>query len=1023
MRALTRLVMARLASRRRAGTVMIPAAVAGAVLVLLGSGVVSLMAQDATLRRALERGPKADRTVRVEVFNATASVLSLDGGNPALTDADERLVRSALPKAEGRGPIGQGVVHFDLPGFFTAPPQVIAVDDIRKRVHLRSGRLPRQCSATRCEVVVLGNGKSHGRLRSDEITLTVTGRGDLDASVLGRLPPPGTYSDFFFPRLYMVAPSFAALGKIPPLELTPRRYSVSRELDPAKVHPWTVDELTLRLRRARAQLSASQLETVLHAPDGLLAAEAARGVVAERRLLIIAGLAAAALLGFALLAATLRRRDVGAELSRLSDAGARPWQLHAFVGMEAAALALTGTLAGVVATVALTAVLGAVENGDAGLYLRESLLDGGTPALAAAAWAAATLVLAGALRGSGEEAVPLSTTGRGPNRGPLLVAAGALALLVWQAGQRGALGPAELAGGSSAPPELLILPGLLALVAALLTAAATGPLLRRLERVVRPAGVTLQLAVLSLVRRPGRTSAATGFLAAGVTLGLFALSHADALRTGARSAAAFQAGADLRVAEAPVSDGDRADVLPLARYDALPGVTTAAPALRSRAEVLSAARGIGRATLLGLPGEHVEDFPAMRDAVGLRARALAGSGGDFRLDGPAFPAGTKQLTLPVRATGAQAMMALVVEDARGRIARLSFRESPTERTAGYAVRPPRGGGRVVGFELTVIAGFTSTLPVATVAVGPLLADGREITRFAHSEWGVTPGVEAGARDGRFRFETAATTGSVGLVAKQPEAARPIPAIVSRRLAAEADRDGVLPLRLASGEVFRIKVAGTAARLPTAGGEFALVDTRRAYRALNGTRAGTIALNEMWLRTTDAAAAARAVRRPPFRDAGVISRAALTARVEADAVSRSAIGALWAAAALALAIAACGLALTVRGALTDGAHELVELEAMGVTPRELRRQLRLGAVVVGAGGAAVGAGGAAALSALFTSLVRVSADGRAPLPPLRGDVAWGLALASLAGAALLAGVWVAAVTWRAFSADAPGKLGA
>ena len=59
MHALVHLVAARLAGRRRAGTVMIPAAVAGAVVMLLGAGVVSLVAQDATLRQALERAPAA----------------------------------------------------------------------------------------------------------------------------------------------------------------------------------------------------------------------------------------------------------------------------------------------------------------------------------------------------------------------------------------------------------------------------------------------------------------------------------------------------------------------------------------------------------------------------------------------------------------------------------------------------------------------------------------------------------------------------------------------------------------------------------------------------------------------------------------------------------------------------------------------------------------------------------------------------------------------------------------------------
>ncbi len=670
-------------------------------------------------------------------------------------------------------------------------------------------------------------------------------------------------------------------------------------------------------------------------------------------------------------------------------------------------------------------MLGAAVAGDAALFVRESLLRPATAAVAGAAFVAAAGILAGTLR-AGEPAAPALAL-RPPRRSGTaeLLAAVTLGLLVWQAGQRGALGPAELAEAGTAPPELLLLPGLLALVAALLTARLTGPVLRRLERAVRPAGVTAQLAVLSLVRRPGRTGAAAGFLAAGITLGLFALSHADALRTGARESAAFAAGADLRVSEAPARDGDPDDVLPLARYDRLPGVRAAVPALRTRGELLSAADGVGRATVVGLPAAEIERFPAMAAAAGVRGRRLGGSAGDVRLEGAAFQPGTRALRVRASVRGAQAGLALVVEDTAGRIRRLDFASPPDQVARSMQVRAPRGGGRVVGVEVTVLAGFSSTAPVANVRLGrveALTASGSTpVTAFEVGGWRATEGVQAGASPGTFRFETAATTGSVGLVARQPETLQPVPAIVSPGLAAEADADGVLPLRLAGGDVARLRVVGTASRLPTARGEFALVDVRRAYRALNGTRAGAVTLNEMWLRTESTAAAA-ALRKPPFRAAAVVSRAELTARVEADAVARSAIGALWSAAALALAVAACGLALTVRGTLTDGAQELAELEAMGATPRELRRQLRLGAVVVGAGGAIAGAGGAAALSALFSALVHVSADGRDPLAPLPASLAWGLVALALAAAAALAGAWVAAVTRRAFAADAAGRLG-
>jgi hypothetical protein len=96
--------------------------------------------------------------------------------------------------------------------------------------------------------------------------------------------------------------------------------------------------------------------------------------VAARRLLVIAGLAAAALLAFAVLAAALRRRDVGAELERLRAAGARRGQLVAFLALEAGALAGAGVLAGALLALAGTALAGAAVAGDAGVLLGEALL-------------------------------------------------------------------------------------------------------------------------------------------------------------------------------------------------------------------------------------------------------------------------------------------------------------------------------------------------------------------------------------------------------------------------------------------------------------------------------------------------------------------------------------------------------------------------------------------------------------------------------------------------------------------------
>jgi hypothetical protein len=250
-------------------------------------------------------------------------------------------------------------------------------------------------------------------------------------------------------------------------------------------------------------------------------------------------------------------------------------------------------------------------------------------------------------------------------------------------------------------------------------------------------------------------------------------------------------------------------------------------------------------------------------------------------------------------------------------------------------------------------------------------------------------------------------------------------VVSSALAEEGGPGGILPLRLGTGESLRVAVVRVADGLPTAGARFALVDVARLHTALNADRPGTAVPNEAWLtlaRPGDEPAVRRALAGGAFRAPALVSRAALRDAIHADAFSRSVLGALRIAAALALAIAALGLVLAVRTALRDEAAELVELEALGVGPAALRRQLRLGASLLGAAGLAFGVAGAWALSETFGSLVRLSADARDPLPAVHAGLAWavaGLALLALIAAAASA---LALITWRGLAGPTAGRLG-
>jgi hypothetical protein len=1039
MRPLVGLIAARL-RRRGLAALLVPAAVAPAALALLATGPASLLAEDSALERALRDAPASARTVRVDVTKTANTQLARDGDAPGLDAETEREARAALPREQVRGPVGQGVLFSGFSRGDGGEVRLLAVDHPERRLALSAGRRPAPCTRRVCEAVVLGESRPRALrdLRFDDLRIRLVGRGRLDSAVLGPVPPPHEPA-----QAGRVAPAFLMLGglreveHVPALEFLPRRYSWSRQLDPAAVHPWTVDTLTDRIGQGRARLGASGLAADVTAPDGLLLAERQRGRVAARRLLVIAGLAAAALLAFAILAAALRRRDVGAELDRLREAGARRGQLLAFLAMEAGVLAGTGVVVGAALAVAGTALAGTAVAGDGGVLLRETLAGPESLAVAAGVGLAATLVLMGAL----------APTSARRGWGLDLAAAGALALVIWQAQERGSLGAQELAAGAGAPPEVVLLPGLLALVAGLAAARLAPLALRGIERAVRGGGLTLRLALLGLTRHPGRTGAAAGFLAAGLTLGLFALSYADRLAENAAAHAAFTAGADLRVTEGPPEPGGAPDVLPFARYERV-GARTAAPAIRLRAETLVEAGGSGPVALLGLPARQLDRLPAVRRALGEGTRRLARDlmpGRGLALAGARIPPGARWLRIRAAITGSAALLELPVQRPDGRFQRLTL--VPTggglrELRGGnqaLEARLPRGvaGGRVLGVEVTIPLGFAITESVGTVRLGALDALGpgavrTRVTDFRGGAWTPSRGSRLEPAPGgaaQLRYETSGAQGIAAVRARQPGGTAPLPAVVSPALADEAGPDGILPVQLGSGEPVRLAVTRVVDGLPTTGRRFALVDVARLHADLNAEGPGAAVPNEAWLTLKDPGdeSKVRAALAAPgsaghFREPQIASRAVRTHAIRADAFSRSALGALRIAAALALAIAVLGLVLAVRTALRDEAAELVELEALGVAPAALRRQLRLGGALLGAAGLVFGVAGAIALTETFGSLVRLSADARDPLPALLPGVAWVAAGAALAVVIVTGASALALITWRGLAGPAAGRLG-
>ena len=252
--------------------------------------------------------------------------------------------------------------------------------------------------------------------------------------------------------------------------------------------------------------------------------------------------------------------------------------------------------------------------------------------------------------------------------------------------------------------------------------------------------------------------------------------------------------------------------------------------------------------------------------------------------------------------------------------------------------------------------------------------------------------------------------------------KPLPVLVTPRLAAAADAGGLLPLQLA-GERLTVRVVGTVRRFPGVDGQAVVGDAEALEGAVNLERPGAARMNEVWLRLRDPARAGavdRALAAKPFNVLEVESRRALEADAGRDPIAHGTLLALAVAAVVALGLALAGILLTVLGDLRDERGELFDLEAQGASPSLLRRIVRTRALVVAAAGLVAGALTGVALAAVVTDLVGLTARATAAEPPLVLEVDVLVVLGAAALYVLAAVVLVVLATRRAFSAPAPGR---
>ena len=562
--AIMQLVLRRARTRPGRGA-LVAAGIAIACALVAGLAGGSLAARDRALQKTIAALPESQRSVRVGWAGVSP------GTGFAQIDREARGVLRPLGGSVSRS------VAFRSLHLHGGLVQLAGVDSLARIVHLTSGRLPRTCTPTRCEVVAL-SGHPPSRLDAIGIHMRVVGRGTLTSSLaLGDVlvHEPGE------PAVPVVATSgVAALTSLPALSALFRGYSWAVPLNPRSLHVWNIDDVLARIASSESTLQLRDNAFGVDAPVQAVLDARDSGRAAARRILLVGGEAAALVLAFAVLAAAGLRRDVEAERRRLEQHGATRGQSALLAISESCLAALLGTVAGLFVGLARDrrdrrsdrtcppARLPGTRS-DRRSRWRSSPAAGSRLPDSSPAGCSSPRPTTRTAPGS-----PRSTSqrSRAPSRSCSPSCVG--------------LPPStSCSSGQGAGIILLALPALVALATGVALARLLGPLTRLAERAGRGTGAAPRLALLALARGRGRTSATAAFLAVSTGLAVFAVVYGATLSEGDRDQAAFRVPLDFTASQGtsltrPLGAASLADWRRLA-----PGAV-ALPVLRLSADVL-----------------------------------------------------------------------------------------------------------------------------------------------------------------------------------------------------------------------------------------------------------------------------------------------------------------------------------------------------------------------------------------------------------------------------------------------------
>jgi hypothetical protein len=425
--------------------------------------------------------------------------------------------------------------------------------------------------------------------------------------------------------------------------------------------------------------------------------------------------------------------------------------------------------------------------------------------------------------------------------------------------------------------------------------------------------------------------------------------------------------------------------------------------------------------VLGLPRAAIRRLHWRSDFSQLSLKTIARKlsvQGEPREEGIVLPAGARTLSTTARLRGAGLDAWAVLEDDHGRIA-LARLGAISQQPRTVSARLPAGARRVLGIQLALPSdeafmqahrnaeGELAVASSGELDLGPLRADGRELTDW-HG-WRLSTGGDVLDRSAGAKVRYAFADTGLHLVLRpvQPTDDRLMPVVVSPDIARAAGGIGGTTVLDLQDTHVDARIVGVASRMPSVPadtGPFVLADAAWLSTAINSNAPGEGSPSEVWISALgDDGSVGKALQRAPFSSLVVASRAAEERRLVGDPLAHATAVALGAAGLVALVLAVLGFWVGVVSELHDERSDFFDLEAQGLAPAEMRKQLRMRGVILLSLGLAGGLALALLLSRLVVSLIRVSGTTGVPEPSLRLDPDWlvaGLGIAALLLAALL-----------------------